>query len=146
VGYNIHIHRREDWSDPEGDSISLDEWTALIANDPTLIVDGSVVWADRDSGPNLDTPTAEWSGPGGVTGLFYWYDGNIEAKNPAPAVIVKAHEMATKLTARLQGDDGEFYGADGKAYYYEPGDNDLPAEPEAPTRSASNWWERLFKK
>jgi len=115
MGYNIHIHRREDWSDPEGASVSLEEWVALIEGDSSLVVDGNVVWADPEGGPNLDTPTAEWSGPGGAVGLFYWYDGNIEAKNPAPAVIAKAHEMAMKRGARVQGDDGEFYDAQGDA-------------------------------
>ena len=115
MGYNIHIHRREDWSDPEGESVSLDEWKALIEADPALIIDGNVVWADPGGGPSLDTPTAEWLAPGGVKGLFYWYDGNVEAKNPDIAVIVKAHEMALMLGARVQGDDGEFYDAQGNA-------------------------------
>jgi hypothetical protein len=113
MGYNIHIHRREHWFDPEGASISLDEWAALIAGDPSLVIDGNVVWSDPQGGPNLDTPTAEWSGPNGSIGLFYWYDGNIEAKNPTASVVMKAYQMATTLGARVQGDDGEFYDARG---------------------------------
>ena len=45
--------------------------------------------------------------------LQYW-DGQIDAKYPDKAFRVKMHEIAVALDARVQGDDGEYYGAEGE--------------------------------
>jgi hypothetical protein len=45
---------------------------------------------------------------------FDWSHGNINTKNPDPAIVRKAIEIAATLGARVQGDDGEVYLPDGK--------------------------------
>jgi hypothetical protein len=37
------------------------------------------------------------------------YKGNVSAKNPSPAGVVRMASIAARLNARVQGDDGEFY-------------------------------------
>lgn len=38
----------------------------------------------------------------------------ITVKNPDEEILVKMHQIALALSAKVQGDDGEEYGADGK--------------------------------
>lgn len=40
---------------------------------------------------------------------FNWQDGNIYTKNPDKATLWKLYQMAQKLNAQLQGDDGEIW-------------------------------------
>lgn len=46
---------------------------------------------------------------------WIWHsNGNVMAKNPDGEILKKMSLMATRLSAKVQGDDGEIYGADGK--------------------------------
>jgi hypothetical protein len=112
MSYDIHIHRREEWLD-EGNDITLDEWKALIAHDKSLVPDGHVNWKPKDGGDSYETPAATWTAPDGSKGGFYWYNGEITVGSPTQAVATKAYELAQMLSARVQGDDFEFYGPDG---------------------------------
>ena len=98
MGYDLHITRRRDWSS-EGDVITTDEWLAYVRSDPELRLNPA-------NGPYF----AEWRGPS-VTGesWFDWSNGQIEAKNPDPALIDKMVAIASRLNATVQGDDGETY-------------------------------------
>ncbi|MFC5666332.1 hypothetical protein ACFP3U_25610 [Kitasatospora misakiensis] len=82
MGYDVHITRRENWWDEEGQDISAAEWDAVIAADPGLMV----------------VP-------------LWWNAGRIVSKNPSDAVIATMREVAKALGARVQGDDGEYYDA-----------------------------------
>jgi hypothetical protein len=98
MGYDVHITRRAFWADA-ADAISKEEWLAIVENDPELQFhpeNGPVfaVWHD------LDSPEASW---------LDWHDGNIYSKNPDDALLEKMKQIARKLGARVQGDDGEFY-------------------------------------
>ncbi|WP_042409939.1 hypothetical protein [Streptacidiphilus carbonis] len=82
MGYDVHITRRENWWDEEGQDISVAEWEAVVAADPGL---GAVP--------------------------LWWNVGRIVSKNPSDAVITRMREVAKALGARVQGDDGEYYDA-----------------------------------
>ncbi|MFJ9695586.1 hypothetical protein [Kitasatospora sp. NPDC101183] len=84
MGYDVHITRRENWWDDDGDGrdITEAEWDALVAAEPGLAM--APMW---------------------------WNSGRIVSKNPSDAVIARMREVAAILGARLQGDDGEYYDA-----------------------------------
>ena len=120
MGYDLHIHRKKEWSDGEGIDIALEEWQSLCASDPSLVIIGKAE-ARTPSGSSITYKSeglAEWHNSklqGGKT----WFDcrrGVISTKNPDPATITKCCEIAEKLNARVQGDDGEYYRSDGSTF------------------------------
>lgn len=50
------------------------------------------------------------------SGAFYWNDGDVVVKNPDPPLVAKMVHIAQTLNARVQGDDGEVYRADGTSF------------------------------
>jgi hypothetical protein len=98
MGYDLHITRRKDWS-TTGNDISADEWLAYVEKDPELSL-----WPTN--GPHM----VRWSGGGKHPELCLdWFQGNIYAKNPEPALIDKMIQIADALGAKVQGDDAEIY-------------------------------------
>ncbi len=90
MGYELHITRKAAWHDETGPGITLDEWDKLAAGDPDLLSTN-------------------------FNGCFYSdASGNIVAKNPEKPVRAKMYQMAQRLGAKVQGDEGEFYGPDGE--------------------------------
>ena len=110
VSYEVHIHRRENWYD-DGAAITLQEWIATLENDPSLEINGSVVW--KVEGGSVETPTAKWESADDADGYFHWYEGAIVVTRPSQQAIVKAFQIAKALGACVQGDDGEFYDHNG---------------------------------
>ncbi|WP_213548532.1 hypothetical protein [Vannielia litorea] len=100
MGYDLHITRRENWFD-EGDDIALDEWLVVAQADPDLTVaeDGS----------------ADMRGPKEQLWPLWWYDGVVQTKNPEVGLIAKMVALAGVLGAKVQGDEGETYAADGSS-------------------------------
>ncbi|UPG91504.1 hypothetical protein L2Y96_06975 [Luteibacter aegosomaticola] len=117
MGYDVHITRKTEWFDEEGPTISIDEWKAYIASDPEIRLDGFAeaivgggavlrieqeglaVWTGYSNREN-----SVWIGPG---------SGGITVKNPDEEILRKMFEIALALDARVIGDEGEEYGADG---------------------------------
>jgi hypothetical protein len=98
VGYELHITRRNHWSD-EGCDITRDEWLTLVANDPELTIH-----------PVLGDGYAIWNGPSEFEDPWLrWRRGNINTTRPDDALYAKMLDLAAKLGARVQGDEGEFY-------------------------------------
>ena len=68
-----------------------------------------------------------------VTWWFDWRSGEISVKNPDEPAISKMREIAQKLGARVQGDDGEYY------------DDGGPHHPEqSRPKPQGSWWRILF--
>lgn len=121
MGYDVHITRKENWFDEDGPAIDIAEWKALVDADPEMRLDGyasavvgngSVLRLERDG---LSVWTA-YAGHG-VDGNMAWFDfrqGNVVVKNPDDAILGKMWRLAQQLGAKVQGDDGELYGADGR--------------------------------
>ena len=76
---------------------------------------GDLTVITRDDGTRQWTETAVvWTAyPGEQANAFWYDDGAIVVKNPDEHYVRKMVETAARLDARVQGDDGEFYGSDG---------------------------------
>lgn len=99
MGYDVHITRADDWAESEGCEITVAAWHDVIAED------GELRLAD-----NLGPHVAIWDGhPGEGEIWFDWRDGNITTKNPDEPLLGKMLEIAARLDATVQGDDGEVY-------------------------------------
>jgi hypothetical protein len=99
MGYDVHITRADDWVDNEAHRIEASEWHALIESDSELRLAGY-------NGPHF----AIWDGhPQDDEAWLDWHEGNIETKNPDEPLIQKMIEIAGRLRAKVQGDDGEVY-------------------------------------
>ena len=95
MGYDFHVRR----GDTKSTWITRDEWLAMVAADPELTLvpqNGKCFaeWKSTDSGPDI------W---------FDWCSGNILTKWPSEPTFRKMLQMARKLKARVEGDDGEVY-------------------------------------
>lgn len=99
MGYDLHITRAEFWAENDDDYISAEEWLDLVETDAELSL-------NTDNGPYF----AMWSGPSEYDEpWFNWWEGNVYSKFPDPKMLEKMLQIADKLDARVQGDDGEIY-------------------------------------
>ena len=116
MGYDLHIIRSKDWADSDEQPITLDEWLALIRDDPEMRVDGFAEAAT----PEGETVRVEsrglavWTAYSGneLRGNMAWFDhwrGTIVVKNPDDEIIDKMKRLANKLSARVVRDEGEEY-------------------------------------
>jgi hypothetical protein len=145
MGYELHVTRRSDWTDDDGDAISQDEWLAYVESDPTMRLDGYAEAETTDGrvlrveSPGLAVWTA-YSGHG-VDGGMAWFDlsfhGNVIVKNPDAEIIGKMLEVAGALAAGVQGDDGEWYTEDNIEEL-------MASPPEHRRRRDIPWWRRLL--
>jgi hypothetical protein len=121
MGYDLHITRAEDWADNEESPISAEEWLAAAAADPELRL-GS------PNGPYF----ADWVDlrTGAERGWLDWSDGDIFTKHPDRALLGKMLELAARLGARVQGDDGELYSRV----------EDLPGNEKSQASRRRPWW------
>ncbi|ETR65170.1 MAG: hypothetical protein OMM_14698 [Candidatus Magnetoglobus multicellularis str. Araruama] len=126
MGYDLHITRKEDWADEEdSQSISIDEWNKYIENDSEVVPDPE--------------------NPGGSDFLYLrkagdwplWFNsdlGEVYTKNPEVDVIAKMVRISSALKAKVCGDDGEFYDADGNVLTDQGIVESLADKPKKP------WW------
>ena len=98
MGYDLHITRRNDWSDV-GNDISKEEFVAYVRGDPEFTFPSA-----------LGDDYADWKSPrSGIELWLCWDRGSLQTKNPEPEFIDKVVAIAKILEARVQGDDGEIY-------------------------------------
>ncbi|MFF3691087.1 hypothetical protein [Streptomyces sp. NPDC002187] len=110
MGYDVHITRRENWWDEQGPDISTQEWEAVVAADPDLVMfpmpEGGWLVEPRWIAESVTSP-----GVAELGGALDWRAGRITAKWPCDALLAKMCRVAKTLGARVQGDDGEYYDA-----------------------------------
>lgn len=94
MGYDIYVTRRKQWSDTFGDEIGPEEWMALVDDDPDLE-------PASDAGP--------WVARSRSGTLIEWADGSVAARDPEDEEVDLLLELAERLGARVQGEDGEVY-------------------------------------
>jgi hypothetical protein len=119
MGYDVHITRKRNWFD-DSPEIALGEWLSYVGRDPEMRLDGFAEAALPDGSvlrmesPGLAVWTA-YSGHGhrGNMAWFHASQGDIVVKNPDPEILRKMWRIAQALNAKVQGDDGEIYDADG---------------------------------
>jgi hypothetical protein len=119
----MHITRKNSWFADDGLTISFDEWLQYVLSDPEMRADG---YAEA---PMLDGLTLRTDDPGiavwtaysghevgGNMAYFSHFGDRVTVKNPDEEILVKMYRIASALGAKVQGDDGEEYGADGKPH------------------------------
>ena len=121
MGYDVHITRAEQWFESEERPIQVDEWHSYAASDANLSREGPF-----DSGQHF----YNWR-VGDTETWLDWFDGAIYTKNPPEDVRASMFEIATRFGARVQGDEGEYYGADGKVVPDDTYDEEGRIRPEA---------------
>jgi len=117
MGYNIHITRKENWFDEnDTNNISLTEWTEYIKSDNEMRLD-NFAEATATNGEYVRVETkgmSVWTkySKDGHDGNHAWFwpdSGNIVVKNPDIEIRNKMIDIAGRLRAKVQGDDGEIY-------------------------------------
>jgi hypothetical protein len=106
VGYDLHITCADEWSDSSAAPISPTEWATAAGELAGLRVAGSVT----TSGSDVPVYVLDEDGPS----LIY-QSGRIVVSGVRDEDDVKrVVDIASALGARVVGDDGEEYGADGQ--------------------------------
>jgi hypothetical protein len=117
MGYDIHITRKENWFDEDdANEIKLTEWIDYIKSDHEMRPDNQAS-ATPDSGDPViykNDGLAVWTSysKNGLDDNYAWFDfrsGNVTVKNPDEEIKNKMIDIATRLNAKVQGDDGEIY-------------------------------------
>ena len=131
MGYDLHITRREYWFN-KGADISADEWLNYVEIDPELSIDERngkyfAVWKED-----------RW---------LDWRRGEIFTKNPRRALVEKMIQIANRLNAKVQGDEGEVY-ADASQV---PDDDEMERDLEIVRQRINaarkqSWWRMLWDK
>src|SRR5215472_14587852 len=99
MGYDLHITRAEHWAENKGQEITAEEWLQYVKEDPEL----------RLAGYNGPYFTIWKRSPDDAEAWLDWFDGDIYTKHPDDPLIQKMVQIATRLGAKVQGDDGETY-------------------------------------
>lgn len=125
MGYNLHITRKENWFDEDySKEIKLTEWIDYIKSDCEMRLDNQAS-AMTDNGDDVTSPTnkglAVWTSysQSGLDDNYAWFDlraGNVTVKNPDDEIKNKMIDIADRLNAKVQGDDGEIYDAKNAVY------------------------------
>ena len=103
MGYELHITRGDDWSDRKR-RIARDEWERVVAADPDLKLYDEAQRGQRDPVYRLEIPDLD--------NAFYYQElsGTICVRRGYfEDVLPKVLEIASKLGAVVQGDEGEYY-------------------------------------
>ena len=109
MGSNVFITRKTDWTDEDGPVITLDEWKALVLNDPEMRFESGA----EEEGWCVWTAYSKNGRRGNFAWLYPDGGGNITAKNPDREFLLKMCQIAQKLEAKVQGDELELYDAKG---------------------------------
>lgn len=135
VGYDVHITRKQRWSDENGPEILLVEWLEIVRSDremrfdgyaETRLGDGSILRIENEG---LSVWTAySRHGEDGMA-WFSFHQGNVIVKNPDPEFLQKMWSLAQALSAEVQGDDGELYDGSGRQVRMTP-----------QSRGKEPWW------
>ncbi|WP_092279357.1 MULTISPECIES: hypothetical protein [unclassified Duganella] len=120
MGYEVHITRKENWFD-DGPEISLIEWLDVVNADPEMRNDGyAETTVSGGSVLRIEDPSMSvWLAyPGhqknGNMAWMWLSHGCVVTKNPDEEIIGKMAIIAQRLSAKVQGDEGEVYGIEGQ--------------------------------
>ena len=121
MGYDVHITRKERWSDDGGPDISREEWLRYVETDKSMRLDRKAVVenAQGEAFSVQDETLAVWTEwanrEEGKNEAWMWYShGNVMATTRDTPVLQKMFLIADALGANLQGDDGEIYNSIGE--------------------------------
>ena len=109
MGYDVHIIRKENWFDENGDLISLNEWMDLIHQDSDMRLD-NFAEANNGDGQILRVESeglAVWHAysKDGLNGNMAWFDywnGTIKVKNPDTEILKKMWEIVKNYLQKFK--------------------------------------------
>jgi hypothetical protein len=119
MAYEVHITRKVNWFDEEGPSITLEDWRLYAIEDKDLKLDALPEQSGDQSTLRMESPgSALWAtrkaqGKGQV--WFRHFRDRVTVRDPDVETLMKMYKMAGKLGGKVQGNDGEFYAADGSS-------------------------------
>lgn len=119
MAYEVHITRKGNWFDDEGDNITLEDWRLYAIGDPELKLDALPEQPKDQSTIRMESPGAAlWTarvkeGKGQV--WFRHFRDRVTVRDPDVATLVKMYKIANRMSAKVQGNDGEVYDADGNS-------------------------------
>jgi hypothetical protein len=96
--------------------ISREDWEAWVNAAADMSFDESATYTyEKQSSAERTEIAAMWSGhPDGEAIAFWYAEGEVRTKTPDEPTVRRMFEIALDLSARVQGDDGEFYGPNGE--------------------------------
>jgi hypothetical protein len=136
MGYDLHITRKENWFDEDdSNEIKLADWTDYIKSDKEMRLDNQAS-APADNGNEVtykNNGLAVWTSysKNGLDDNYAWFDfraGSVTVKNPDEEIKNKMIDIANRLDAKVQGDDGETY------------DKKITKDKQTGTKDKRPWW------
>ncbi len=103
VGYELHITRAADWSQANEAPIEFEEWTEHAQSNGSLVEAGTY---GTKTFPFEQTIFAVIDEHGGT---IDWHAGQLTVTGSRDSDLDHLRSIAVALSARVQGDDGEFY-------------------------------------
>lgn len=146
MGYDLHITRKADWFDEEGDEITLEEWSQFVNSSPDMRLDGCAEVETPNGTLKVESEgLSVWTGysnheKDGNKAWFDYFDGNIKVKNPDEEIIKKMYQIAIALSAKVQGEECEIYDENGQSNWKE-----LKAEGDVIQKTPSKKWWQFWK-
>lgn len=99
MGYLMHITKREHWYDDTPEKITTEEWRRVIVADPDFELWDGETDVYRLKGCDIN-----------IAIFFDEEDGSIDIRSGYfEEVLPKVLEVASRLGAVVEGDEGEFY-------------------------------------
>ena len=113
AGYDLHITRANEWTLSSKHPISENEWKNAVMSDGQLQMNMTATAENPKTHKAIQVSNplmASWVDPTSKEKHYFYYSrGEITVKNPSKNAIAKMKAIARKLSARVQGDDGELY-------------------------------------
>ena len=105
MSYSVHITRKKNWFDTAGPIIIREEWLSIIGDDPELTLES----------PVSESCYASWCGKCEKFSdpRLCFSEGHIYTEGFDWALVDKMAQIANRLGAKVQGQDGEIYSSDG---------------------------------
>lgn len=108
MGYDLQILNT---SEPL--SITEEQWKAVVAADKELELNATATATNPKSNEviQVNNPLmSTWTDPISKNKNYFYYSrGKVTVKNPSDSTIKKMKEIALKIGAKVQGEEGEFY-------------------------------------
>ena len=116
MGYELYITRADNFWETNEQPILEDEWENVANADPDL-EKSQDDWYQRSNEDGSSEQFHPWIIKSHPERQPLWYmDGAINTKNPDEAARKKLFDLSQKLNAKVLGEEGETYNAEGNQH------------------------------
>ncbi|MDO8652651.1 MAG: hypothetical protein Q7R66_10710 [Undibacterium sp.] len=113
MGYDLHITKAAEWSESARHPITEEQWKTVVLADGEFAMDTTATAEDPETHEviQISNPLmASWVDPKTKENHYFYYSrGRVIVKNPTDSAIKKMKIVASKLGAKVQGDESEWY-------------------------------------